>query len=38
MRIEANGIAIHYEIYGDQDDERRPWLIFGHSLACSIAM
>ena len=38
MKLNVNGIAIHYEIYGDPHDERRPWLIFSHSLACSIAM
>jgi 3-oxoadipate enol-lactonase len=38
MKLKANGIAVNYEIYGDRDDGNRPWLIFSHSLACSIAM
>lgn len=35
MRIRANGIDINYEIRGK---ESAPWLVLGHSLACSVRM
>lgn len=36
--LKSNGIDLYYEIHGNPDDESRPWLIFSHSLACSVAM
>lgn len=36
--LKSNGIGLYYEIHGNPDDESRPWLIFSHSLACSVAM
>jgi len=38
MKQTSNGIDLHYEIHGSRDDDSRPWLVFSHSLACSIAM
>ena len=38
MKQTSNGIDLYYEIHGDCDDGKRPWLVFSHSLACSIAM
>jgi 3-oxoadipate enol-lactonase len=38
MKQKSNGIAVNYEIHGKADDESRPWLVFSHSLACSVAM
>jgi 3-oxoadipate enol-lactonase len=38
MKIKSNGITINYVIHGDPGDNGRPWLVFSHSLACSIAM
>jgi 3-oxoadipate enol-lactonase len=35
MRIEANGIAINYEVSGSAD---APWLIFSNSLATNLSM
>jgi 3-oxoadipate enol-lactonase len=35
MKIQANGIEIHYEIHGR---EGAPWLVLSHSLACSVRM
>lgn len=33
MNVQANGIDIHYTIDGEG-----PWLVFSHSLACSVSM
>jgi len=38
MKQSSNGIDLYYEIHGRADDPRRPWLVFSHSLACSVAM
>ena len=35
MKTNANGIEIHYEIFGRED---APWLVLSHSLACSLHM
>jgi len=35
MKIRANGIDTNYEIHGRED---APWLVLGHSLACSVRM
>lgn len=35
MKTSANGIEIHYEIFGGTD---APWLVLSHSLACSLNM
>jgi 3-oxoadipate enol-lactonase len=35
MKIETNGIEIHYEISGNQQG---PWLTMSHSLACNLHM
>jgi 3-oxoadipate enol-lactonase len=33
MRIKSNGIEINYEV-----DGKGPWLVFSHSLACTLSM
>jgi 3-oxoadipate enol-lactonase len=38
MKQASNGIDLHYEVHGDLENQRLPWLVFSHSLACSIAM
>lgn len=38
MKQTSNGIDLYYEIHGDRHNKRLPWLVFSHSLACSIAM
>ena len=38
MKQISNGINLYYEIHGRRDDASCPWLIFSHSLACSVAM
>jgi 3-oxoadipate enol-lactonase len=38
MKIDVDGARLYYEIHGDRGDDRRPWLIFSHSLACSTGM
>ncbi|HET6283628.1 MAG TPA: alpha/beta fold hydrolase [Polyangia bacterium] len=38
MKEDVGGAELHYEIHGDSGDDRRPWLIFSHSLACSVGM
>ena len=38
MKQASNGIDLYYEIHGDAQNERLPWLVFSHSLACSVAM
>ena len=35
MKTKANGIEINHEIHGK---EGAPWLVLGHSLACSVRM
>jgi 3-oxoadipate enol-lactonase len=35
MKTRANGIEIHYEVFGKPG---APWLVLSHSLACSSAM
>ena len=35
MKTRANGIDVNYEIHGK---EGAPWLVLGHSLACSVRM
>jgi 3-oxoadipate enol-lactonase len=35
MKATVNGIEIHYELSGN---EGAPWLVFSHSLACSLRM
>jgi 3-oxoadipate enol-lactonase len=35
MKTRANGIQINYEVHGK---EGAPWLVLGHSLACSVRM
>ena len=35
MKATANGIETYYEIHGKQG---APWLVFSHSLACSVRM
>jgi 3-oxoadipate enol-lactonase len=35
MKANANGIETYYEIHGK---EGAPWLVFSHSLACSVRM
>jgi 3-oxoadipate enol-lactonase len=35
MKLTVNGIETYYEINGRQD---APWLVFSHSLACSVRM
>ena len=35
MKVNANGIDVNYEIHGK---EGAPWLVLGHSLACSVRM
>lgn len=35
MKIRANGIETYCEVHGRQD---APWLVLGHSLACSVRM
>jgi 3-oxoadipate enol-lactonase len=35
MKANANGIETYYEIHGKED---APWLVFSHSLACSVRM
>lgn len=38
MKHQLDDAGIYYEIHGDTADERRPWLIFSHSVACAVAM
>jgi 3-oxoadipate enol-lactonase len=38
MKQTSNGIDLYYEIHGDRQNDRLPWLVFSHSLACSVAM
>jgi 3-oxoadipate enol-lactonase len=38
MNHDTGRIKLYYETYGVIDDERRPWIVFGHSLACGSAM
>jgi 3-oxoadipate enol-lactonase len=38
MKIDVGGAELYYEIHGDGGDDRRPWLIFSHSLACNTGM
>jgi 3-oxoadipate enol-lactonase len=38
MKIDVGGAQLYYEIHGDAADDRRPWLILSHSLACSTGM
>jgi len=38
MKHQAGDAAIYYEIHGDAEDSRRPWVIFSHSVACASAM
>jgi 3-oxoadipate enol-lactonase len=38
MKIDVGGAQLYYEIHGDGGDDRRPWLIFSHSLACNTEM
>jgi 3-oxoadipate enol-lactonase len=35
MKATVNGIETYYEIHGKED---APWLVFSHSLACSVRM
>ena len=35
MKTRANGIEVNYELHGR---EGAPWLVLGHSLACSVRM
>ena len=35
MKLKANGIDVNYELHGK---EGAPWLVLGHSLACSVRM
>lgn len=35
MKTKANGIEVNYELHGK---EGAPWLVLGHSLACSVRM
>jgi 3-oxoadipate enol-lactonase len=35
MKARTNGIETHYELHGK---EGAPWLVFSHSLACSVRM
>ena len=35
MKTRANGIEVNYELHGK---EGAPWLVLGHSLACSVRM
>ena len=35
MKTSINGTEIHYEIHGK---EGNPWIVFSHSLACSVRM
>ena len=35
MKATVNGIETHYELHGR---EGAPWLVFSHSLACSMGM
>lgn len=35
MKTRANGIEVNYELHGRQG---APWLVLGHSLACSLRM
>ena len=35
MKLKANGIDVNYELRGK---EGAPWLVLGHSLACSVRM
>jgi 3-oxoadipate enol-lactonase len=35
MKAKTNGIELYYEIHGK---EGAPWLVFSHSLACSVRM
>ncbi len=35
MKTSMNGTEIHYEIHGK---EGNPWIVFSHSLACSVRM
>jgi 3-oxoadipate enol-lactonase len=38
MKIDVDGARLYYEIHGDAGDDRRPWLILSHSLACNTEM
>jgi 3-oxoadipate enol-lactonase len=38
MKIDVDGVELYYEIHGDGADDRRPWLILSHSLACNTGM
>jgi len=35
MKVKTNGIELYYEIHGP---DGAPWLVFSHSLACSVRM
>jgi 3-oxoadipate enol-lactonase len=35
MKATVNGLEIYYEVHGT---EGKPWLVFSHSLACSVRM
>src|SRR5258706_6911706 len=38
MKIDVGGAELYYEIHADGGGDRRPWLIFSHSLACHSGM
>ena len=38
MKLDVGGAQIYCELHGEQGDDRRPWLIFSHSLACHAGM
>jgi 3-oxoadipate enol-lactonase len=38
MKIDVGGAQLYYEIHTDGADDRRPWLILSHSLACNTGM
>lgn len=38
MKQDVGSIQLYYEIHGDQGDNKRPWVVFSHSLACTTDM
>jgi 3-oxoadipate enol-lactonase len=38
MKLDVGAAQLYYELHGEQGDDRRPWLIFSHSLACHAGM
>ena len=38
MKQDVGNVQLYYEIHGDEGDNKRPWIVFSHSLACTTEM